>query len=72
MADAWRVASRSGSLPGGSSTTNDAVPGKVLFCQFGAVPAIHGSRRKGNPAMRAYRRATGTLGPQARTSGSAC
>ena len=44
---------------------------EVLFCQFGAVPASHGRRRKGSFASCAKRRAAGTLAPHARTSGSA-
>ena len=30
-----------GTAPAGSSTTNDAVPGKRWFCQFDAVPNGH-------------------------------
>ena len=36
-----------GTAPAGSSTTNEAVPGKRWFCQFAAVPYGHWMLRYG-------------------------
>ncbi len=62
-----RRASRPPKSPGGSSTTKELAPGKVWFCQFGAVPSGQGRRWKGMSARRAKRRPAGALWPQART-----
>ena len=59
---------RGGALPGGSSTTNDAQPGKRWFCQFDACRAASGWRRSACRQRARRRRASGMLGPQARTS----
>ena len=58
--------------PVGQLDHERAVPAKRWFCQLGAVPWSQGRRANGSPASRAYARAAGTLGPQARTRRSDC
>jgi hypothetical protein len=67
-ARAWRFAASWVSGPAGSSTTNELRLGNRWFCQFGAVPRGQRMARNLIPARRAYSRATGLLGPHARTS----
>ena len=59
---------RGGTGPAGSSTTNDAVPGKRWFCQFDAVPKGQRMLWYGYVASCANRRAVGMLRPHARTN----